>query len=71
MKKYVIFAGVNGAGKSTFYNTLKLQSTLPRVNSDEILKSFGDWRNESDAMKAGKIAVKMIDEYFKSDKSFN
>lgn len=44
---------------------------MPRVNSDEILKSFGDWRNESDAFKAGKIAVKMIDEYFKSDKSFN
>lgn len=45
MKKYVIFAGVNGAGKSTLYNTLKLKNTLPRVNSDEIVRSFGDWRN--------------------------
>lgn len=71
MKKYVIFAGVNGAGKSTLYNTSQFKTTLPRVNSDEILKTFGDWRNESDAMKAGKIAVKMIDEYFKSEKSFN
>ena len=62
MKKYVIFAGVNGAGKSTLYNTLKLKNTLPRVNSDEIVRSFGDWRNMSDVMKAGKIAVKKIDE---------
>lgn len=71
MKKYVIFAGVNGAGKSTLYNTSQFKNTLPRVNSDEILKTFGDWRNEFDAMKAGKLAVKMIDEYFKSEKSFN
>ncbi|MBD5097922.1 MAG: hypothetical protein HDT40_13195 [Lachnospiraceae bacterium] len=71
MKKYVIFVGVNGAGKSTLYNTLKLQNKLPRVNSDEILKSFGDWKNESDVMKAGKTAVKMINEYFISEISFN
>ena len=71
MKKYVIFAGVNGAGKSTLYNTLKLKNTLPRVNSDEIVRSFGDWRNMSDVMKAGKIAVKKIDEYFTSEISFN
>lgn len=71
MKKYVIFVGVNGAGKSTLYNTLKLQNKLSRVNSDEILKSFGDWKNESDVMKAGKTAVKMINEYFISEISFN
>lgn len=71
MKKYVIFAGVNGAGKSTLYNTLKLRSKLPRVNSDEILKSFGDWKNESDVMKAGKTAVKMINEYLINESSFN
>ena len=71
MKKYIIFAGVNGAGKSTFYNTMKLQSTLSRVNSDEILKSFGDWRNESDIVKAGKIAVRLINEYFESETPFD
>ncbi len=44
MKKYVIYAGVNGAGKSTFYN-MKSQYNLPRVNSDEIVKELGDWKN--------------------------
>ena len=37
---------------------------MPRVNTDEILQDFGDWRNISDVMKAGKIAVKKIAEYF-------
>ena len=63
MKKYVIYAGVNGAGKSTFYN-MKSQYNLPRVNTDEIVKELGDWKNVADVMRAGKIAVKRIDEYF-------
>lgn len=32
---------------------------MPRVNTDEILREFGDWRN----MTAGKIAVKKIARY--------
>lgn len=45
MKKYILIAGVNGAGKSTLYQTLQSLQNIPRVNSDEILKEFGDWRN--------------------------
>ncbi len=70
MKKYVIYAGVNGAGKSTFYN-MKSQYNLPRVNTDEIVKEFGDWKNVTDVMRAGKIAVKRIDEYLSQGISFN
>lgn len=70
MKKYVIYAGVNGAGKSTFYN-MKSQYNLPRVNTDEIVKELGDWKNVTDVMRAGKIAVKRIDEYFSQGISFN
>lgn len=70
MKKYVIYAGVNGAGKSTFYN-MKSQYNIPRVNSDEIVKEFGDWKNVADAMKAGKIAVQRINDYFSQGVSFN
>lgn len=70
MKKYVIYAGVNGAGKSTFYN-MKSQYNLPRVNSDEIVKEFGDWKNIADTMKAGKIAVQRINDYFAQGISFN
>ena len=35
---YTLFAGVNGAGKSTFYRTLG-QDFGVRVNTDEILKA--------------------------------
>ena len=71
MKKYVIIAGVNGAGKSTLYQTLTSLKDLPRVNTDEILKEFGDWRNTKDVITAGKIAVSNIANYFEEGISFN
>lgn len=37
---------------------------MPRVNTDEIVKQFGDWKNISDTFKAGKQAVKMINDFF-------
>ncbi len=70
MKKYVIYAGVNGAGKSTFYN-MKSQYDYPRVNTDEIVKEIGDWKNVKDVMQAGKIAVRRINEYLSEGISFN
>ncbi len=48
MKKYILIAGVNGAGKSTLYKTKKDFLEMPRVNTDEILREFGDWRNPAD-----------------------
>lgn len=71
MKKYVIIAGVNGAGKTTLYQTSDDLLKMERVNSDEIIKSFGDWKNREDEIKAGKIAVRKISEYFNSGRSFN
>lgn len=59
MKKYILYAGVNGAGKSTLYRTTHYQDMMPRVNTDEILREFGDWRNTSDLMKAGRIAERV------------
>ena len=50
MKKYIIYAGVNGAGKSTLYQTNHVQADLARINTDEILKEFGDWRNSEGYM---------------------
>ena len=64
MKKYILIAGVNGAGKSTLYQTLDSLKDMKRVNTDEIVRSFGNWRNTSDVMKAGKIAVKEIEDAF-------
>ena len=71
MKKYILIAGVNGAGKSTLYQTLQNLQNMSRVNPDEILKEFGDWRNSTDAMIAGKIAVKKITQYFHEGVTFN
>lgn len=71
MKKYILIAGVNGAGKSTLYQSLQNLRDMARVNTDEILKEFGDWRNAVDAMTAGKIAVKRIAQYFDEDITFN
>lgn len=71
MKKYIIIAGVNGAGKSTLYQTLDEIKDIPRVNIDDIVRESGDWRNPSDVIKAGKVAVGLIEEYLKKQCSFN
>ena len=71
MKKYILFAGVNGAGKSTLYNTNDAFKGMERVNSDEIVKSIGDWKNTADSLEAGKIAIRKINELFSEGVTFN
>lgn len=71
MKKYILIAGVNGAGKSTLYQTLNSLKDMPRVNTDEIIRSFGNWKIPADVMKAGKIAVGMIKSYLEQGITFN
>lgn len=52
-KIFTIFAGVNGAGKSTLYNSpiLEKEKLGIRINTDEIVRTFGDWKNEVDQVK--------------------
>ncbi len=71
MKKYVIFAGVNGSGKTTLYSSYPEIQDMPRINVDEIVRSFGSWENANDVMKAGRIAVKKLKEYFENGISFD
>ena len=71
MKKYIIFAGVNGAGKSTLYQTNSQLFDIPRINVDEIVRDFGNWKNTQDIMTAGKIAVKRLKNYIIEGISFN
>ena len=81
-KVYILIAGVNGAGKSTFYHSdyhigdffefcdsASFQN-IQRVNADEILREFGDWRNPKDGMEAGRIAVKKVRKFFRDGVSF-
>lgn len=70
MKQYIIFAGVNGAGKSTLYQTFPKYSQMPRVNTDEILRTFGDWKSTEDMMQAGKLAVRELNRCLTSGLSF-
>lgn len=71
MKKYIIIAGVNGAGKSTLFKQLDELNDMPRVNTDEILREFGNWNNPTDLAKAGKKAVKLLKELLQGDITFN
>lgn len=75
MKKVLyIFAGVNGAGKSTLYNSEDLDNEIKystRINTDEIVRKIGDWKNNSDQIKAAKIAINLRNDCLKYGKSFN
>ncbi|GLC80927.1 hypothetical protein LBYZC6_30410 [Lacrimispora brassicae] len=44
---------------------------MPRINTDEILKTFGDWKIAGDVMKAGKLAVQELNRCFSTEISFN
>jgi predicted ABC-type ATPase len=71
MKKYVLIAGVNGAGKSTLYSSEEKLWSIEKINLDEVVRSIGDWHNSDDVVKAGKIVLKRIDEYFNRGISFS
>ena len=75
MKKiFYLFAGVNGAGKSTLYNLAMINQNIKntiRINTDEIVREIGDWRNNSDQLKAAKMAINLRNECFLYGKSFN
>ena len=74
---YLVFAGVNGVGKSTLYHSGfwkedSMPRNMTRVNPDEILRELeGDWRSPRDQRKAGARAIKLVDELFAQRKSFN
>ena len=74
---YVVFAGVNGVGKSTLYQSCEAfmpAAEIPkfRVNPDEILAQAGkDWASQADQLWAGKQAVKQVNDCFTIRRSFN
>ena len=71
-RTYTIYAGVNGAGKSTMYKSIKLNPGEERVNADEILvEGGGDWRDEKDQADAMREAVKRINYFINEGVSFN
>jgi len=71
-KTYTLFAGVNGAGKSTFHKALKRDFGI-RVNLDEIVRDQfnNEWKCSKAQMSAGRIAVRLIKDCLNGDTSFN
>lgn len=62
MKKYTLFAGVNGAGKTSIYKSIyvKESSIGERVNTDEMVAKLGSWKDNKLQFKVGREAVKLI-----------
>jgi len=61
--RYTIIGGINGVGKSTIYSSLfdeDVKALGKRINVDEIVTTYGDWRDTSIQFLAGKKAVKEI-----------
>ena len=74
---FVVFDGVNGAGKSRFYRTglwrtEDMPRTMTRVNSGEIVVAQGgDPASSADQLRAGREAVRLIEECLSRRRSFN
>jgi len=72
LKVYTIIAGVNGAGKTSLFEVLRSSAFLgERVNIDEIALIYGSWRDMLVQIKAGRTAVKKINEYIKNGVCFH
>ena len=73
MKRYTLFAGVNGAGKTSIYKSVFFNEKYigKRINTDEMVARIGSWQDSNLQIKAGREAVKMIDYYIKNDLSFH
>lgn len=68
-----IFAGVNGAGKTTAYFDFQLLGLNlgARINVDEIASSIGDHKDKATQAKAARIALVMRKMYLKDKSDFN
>ena len=54
-KKYVIFAGINGVGKTVLHKVLSETVDLgQRISIDDIVYSMGDWRDPLVQIKAAR-----------------
>ena len=71
--KASIFAGVNGAGKTTAYFELisKAIDLGRRINVDEIAHSIGDYKDPATQMRASRIALTLRKIYLKDKSDFN
>ena len=71
-KRYTIFAGINGAGKSTFYHTFyEPLIGEKRINTDEMVARIGSWKDGRLQLRCAREAVRLMKQYFEDGISFN
>ena len=73
MPIYTIFAGVNGAGKTSIYKSIYYDENKEdkRINTDEMVARIGSWKDNNLQMKCTREAVKLIKSYISEGISFN
>ncbi len=73
-RTYTIIAGINGAGKTSLYNVIKQDECIDlgeRVNIDEIVRRYGDWRDNLLQVKAAREAMRLITDHIEAGVSFH
>lgn len=73
MTTYTLFAGVNGAGKTSIYKTTYYGENKyeKRINTDEMVARIGSWKDSNLQVKCAREAVKLIKTYISEGISFN
>ncbi len=73
MRTYTLFAGVNGAGKTSIYKSVYYNKNKheARINTDEMVARIGSWQDENLQMRCAREAVKLIRTYLNEGISFN
>ncbi|MBY6798580.1 ATPase [Clostridium botulinum] len=73
MPTYTIFAGVNGAGKTSIYQSIYYNENKDekRINTDEMVARIGSWKDNNLQIKCAREAVKLIKQYILEHIFFN
>lgn len=71
-KKYNIFAGINGAGKTALYQILSDSMDFgTRISIDDIAAKLGDWRDRLVQIKAARRAMSALREAIEKGVTFH
>jgi len=71
---YTVFAGVNGAGKSSTYGMLSEFERISlgvRLNVDERVAELGDWRDDTLQIRCAREILKEVNDCIRNNISFN
>ena len=71
-KALLLFAGINGAGKTSLYNTVRSRTDLGvRVSLDDVARELGDWKDPVVQVRAGCVVLKQVSELIRQGQTFN